>query len=242
MTVLVAAMICVGFAAIVGGATGFGAALVATPLMLMVGVDVTEAVVINLVVGLVTRLSAAVQLRAHMDRRRVLLLGGAAIPGAWVGALTVSMLPEHYLKPAVGVLTIICGIAMALPTRREPAAPSARATLAAGAVGGYLSTTTSLNGPPAVLLLSRARIPQLGFIADLAGYFLIANLASLVLLWHYADLRTGAVGPMLAGCLAVALVGNQAGIAIARRLPAGVFRSAVVALVMAAGAITVAGA
>ncbi|WP_196780861.1 hypothetical protein [Nocardioides sambongensis] len=78
------------------------------------------------------------------------------------------------------------------------------------------------------------------FIADLAGYFVIANVASLALLWGYADLDLGAAGPVLAACVAVALVGNQAGIAIARRLPISVFRHAVTAMVVAAGAITIA--
>lgn len=40
-----------------------------------------------------------------------------------------------------------------------------------GAISGYFSTTTSLNGPPVVLLLGRAKLPPLSFIADLAGYF-----------------------------------------------------------------------
>ncbi|TIC89025.1 sulfite exporter TauE/SafE family protein [Nocardioides sp. GY 10113] len=240
MTVLLAAAACVGFAALIAGATGFGAALVATPLMLLVGVGVTEAVVINLFVGLATRVAAAYQLRAHMDVRRVLLLGGAAIPTAWLGALTVSMMPEDVLKPAVGALTILCGIAMALPSRREPVAPSTGATLAVGALGGYLSTTTSVNGPPPVLLLSRAKVAPMTFIADLAGYFVIANLASLALLAHYGDLSLSGTGPMLGACLAVALVANQVGIAIAQRLPVALFRAGVVTMVVASGAITIA--
>ncbi|WP_196780862.1 sulfite exporter TauE/SafE family protein [Nocardioides sambongensis] len=160
MTVLTAAVLCVGFAALIGGATGFGSSLIAAPLMLLAGVGVTETVVINLVVALATRLAAAYQLRAEMDRRRVLRLGGAAIPGAWVGAVTIVLIPEGVLKPAVGVLTILCGVVMALPARRAPTPPTARATLAVGAIGGYLSTTTSLNGPPPVLLLSRAQVPR----------------------------------------------------------------------------------
>ncbi|TYL45693.1 sulfite exporter TauE/SafE family protein [Nocardioides sp. BGMRC 2183] len=242
MTLLIAATLCVGFAAVVGGATGFGSSLIAAPLMLLAGVGVTETVVVNLVVGLVTRLSAAYQLRSHLDRRRVLRLGGAAIPGAWLGAATLAYLPDELLKPAVGAMTIVCGLVMALPSTREPAPPSAPATLAVGAIGGYLSTTTSLNGPPPVLLLSRAQVPPLTFIADLAGYFVIANVASIALLTTYTDLDLGAAGPMLGACVAVALVGNQLGIAVARRLPVAVFRHAVTVMVVAAGAITIAAA
>lgn len=238
--VLLLAMACVGFAALVGGATGFGSSLLAAPLMLLAGVGVTETVVINLVVGLATRLAAAVQLRAHMNTRRVLQLGGAAIPGAWLGAVTATALPSHILTPAVGALTIVCGLALAMPSRRAPREPSDTANLAVGAIGGYLSTTTSLNGPPPVLLLSRAQVPPMTFIADLAGYFVITNIASLGLLWAYADLRIDAVAPTLAGCVAIALLANQAGIAIAKRLPVSIFRGAVISMVIAAGGITIA--
>jgi len=41
--------ICVGVASVIGGATGFGTAMVATPLMLLAGFDVSDVVVVNLV-------------------------------------------------------------------------------------------------------------------------------------------------------------------------------------------------
>lgn len=56
----------VAFAAIVGGATGFGSALIGTPLMLLAGVDLPIAVAMNLAAGSVTRAIVAVQLRSMM--------------------------------------------------------------------------------------------------------------------------------------------------------------------------------
>lgn len=239
MSTILAAMLCMGFASIIGGATGFGTALIAAPLMLLVGIEVTEIVVVNLIVGLATRLAAAIQLRKDMDWRRVAILGGASAPGAWLGAVTVSMLPLAYLKPGVGALTVLCALALALPVRKAPAPPSKVAVGLAGFTGGYLSTTTSLNGPPAVLVLGRAQLPPMTFIADLAGYFVITNAVSLALLWIYSDLAPGAIWPMIAGCMAMGLLGNRIGIMIARRLPVGAFRSAVIALVLLAGVLTI---
>ncbi len=167
---LVVGALCIGIASVVGGATGFGTALIATPIMLMVGFDIPEVVFVNLVAGLVTRVNVAYQLRSQINWRRVALLGGGSLPGAWLGAMTLSMLPEHYLKPAAGALVMLCGIAMALPVGTSaPRNPPAAAQALTGAVGGYLAITTSLNGPPPVLLLMRARVPPLSFIADLAA-------------------------------------------------------------------------
>lgn len=239
MDLILVAVLCVAVASVIGGATGFGTALLATPFMLMAGVGLTETVVVNLVVALVTRLGVSYQLREHMDLRRVAVLGAASLPGAWLGVQTVTLLPAEHLEPAAGAITVLCGLAMALPTRRGARPPSTPATTVAGAIGGYLSTTTSLNGPPVVLLLGRAKLPPLSFIADLAGYFVVTSVVSLTLLWTGTPVDLPALAPMLVACTVAGVAANQLGIQIAKRLPTHVFRSAVTALVVIAGALTI---
>lgn len=240
MDLILLAALCVAVASVIGGATGFGTALIATPLMLTAGIGLAETVAVNLVVALVTRIGVTVQLRRHIDWRRVALLGAASVPGAWLGVQTVGLLPDQHLQPAAGAVTVLCGLAMALPTSQQSRPPSVPATATAGVIGGYLSTTTSLNGPPVVLLLGRAKLPPLGFIADLAGYFVVTSLVSLTLLWTGTGIDLPGLAPMLAVCTVAGVAANQVGIAIARRLPTHVFRSAVIALVVVAGLLTIA--
>lgn len=239
MELIVIAALCVAVASVIGGATGFGTSLIATPLMLTAGIGLAETVVVNLVVALVTRVGVTVQLREHIDWRRVAVLGAASVPGAWLGVQTVTLLPEQHLKPAAGAVAILCGLAMTLPARRTARPPSAAITATVGAIGGYFSTTTSLNGPPVVLLLGRAKIPPMSFIADLAGYFVITSLVSLALLWSGTGIDLPGLWPLLAACVVAGVSANQLGIAIARRLPTHVFRSAVIALVVVAGLLTI---
>ncbi|MBC7308139.1 MAG: sulfite exporter TauE/SafE family protein [Dietzia sp.] len=209
MDLIVIAALCVAAASVIGGATGFGTSLIATPLMLTASIGLAETVVVNLVVALITRVGVTVQLREHIDWRRVAVLGSASVPGAWLGVQTVTLLPDQHLKPA------------------------------AGAIGGYFSTTTSLNGPPVVLLLGRAKIPPLSFIADLAGYFVITSIVSLALLWSGTGIDLPGLWPLLAACVVAGVTANQLGIAIARRLPTHLFRSAVIVLVVIAGLLTI---
>ena len=209
MDLIVIAALCVAAASVIGGATGFGTSLIATPLMLTAGIGLAETVVVNLVVALITRVGVTVQLREHIDWRRVAVLGAASVPGAWLGVQTVTLLPDQHLKPA------------------------------AGAIGGYFSTTTSLNGPPVVLLLGRAKIPPMSFIADLAGYFVITSIVSLALLWSGTGIDLPGLWPLLAACVVAGITANQLGIAIARRLPTHLFRSAVIVLVVIAGLLTI---
>ena len=143
--------------AVVGGATGFGAALIAAPFMLLAGFSVEDVVIINLVAGVVTRIGVSLRLRSHINWRRVALLVTGGLPGAWLGALPVLAFPEHALKRVVGIVVVLCGLGMAAARWQQPYMPSTRAQLAAGFVSGYLSTTTSLNGPPIVLLLAQRR-------------------------------------------------------------------------------------
>lgn len=239
MITILSAMLCMGFASIIGGATGFGTALIATPLMLLAGIGVTEIVVVNLIVGLITRVAVTYQLRMHIDWRRVALLGGASLPGAWLGVMTVNMLPEEYLKPAAGALTVLCGVLMALPAAKDPTPPSRAANIAVGTIGGYFSTTTSMNGPPVVLLLSRAKLAPMNFIADLAGYFIVTGTLSLTLLWIYTDVQPISMWPLLTGCIAAGILGNHLGMWIAGKLPVKTFRTGVIALVIAAGILTI---
>jgi len=236
---LVSGALCLGVASIIGGATGFGTSLIATPLMLLAGFAVPEVVVINLLATLVTRIAVAYRLRTHINWPRVALLGLGCVPGAWLGAVTVTLLPAHDLKLAAGAGVMLCGILMAVPTRRQTGDPSAASQVATGVVGGYLSTTTSLNGPPPVLLLTRARLPPLNFLADLAGYFIVTNTVSLTILGLRNEVPPALLWPMLPVSVAAALSGNLVGLRIAKRLPAKVFRSIVIALVIVAGALTI---
>jgi hypothetical protein len=236
---LVLGCACIAFASIVGGATGFGTALVATPLMLLVGLSVPEVVFVTLVVGLVTRCAVALRLRAHVVWSRVGLFALGSIPGALAGAEVLRVVPVHYLKIAAGVLAVLCGLSMVVtPEPGEPRPPSTAAAAATGAVGGFLSTTTALNGPPPALLLTRAGVPPMVFIADLAGYFTFVSAVSLIVLGARGQIPHTMLGPALPIYVAAALLGTGAGLWIAHRLPARAFRLAVIALVVVAGTLT----
>jgi uncharacterized membrane protein YfcA len=236
---LVLGCVCIAFASLVGGATGFGTALVATPLMLLVGIGVPEAVFVILAVGLVTRCAVMIRLRAHVVWQRVGLLALGSLPGAWAGAEVLHVVSVHYLKIAAGILAVLCGIAMvAVPNREEPRPPSRAAQAATGAVGGFLSTTTALNGPPPALLLARAGVPPMVFIADMAGYFTVVSAVSLTILGARGQIPHSVLWPALPIYIAAALLGTGAGLWIANRLPANAFRLAVLGLVIVAGVLT----
>jgi uncharacterized membrane protein YfcA len=238
MMLLLWGSVSIWVSAVIGGATGFGAALIAAPFMLLAGFSVEDVVIINLVAGVVTRIGVSLRLWNHINWRRVALLVTGSVPGAWLGALPVLAFPEHALKRVVGIVVVLCGLGMAAARWQQPYMPSTRAQVAAGFVSGYLSTTTSLNGPPIVLLLAHAGLPPLLFIADLAAYFTLTNVLSLLILLGRGPVPADILWPDLPVLVAIAMVGNFLGLRIAGTLPARGFRAAVIGLVILVGTLT----
>lgn len=89
-----------------------------------------------------------------------------------------------------------------------------------------------------VLLLTRARVAPLVFIADLAGYFTAVSAVSLITLGARGQIPHSILWPALPLFVAAGLFGNVGGLWIAHRLPVRAFRSAVIVLVIVAGAVT----
>lgn len=109
--------------------------------------------------------------RHTIDRSRVLRLGIGCAPGAWVGAVVIGLLDPAALRVGAGVLVTVLGIALFVTQRVGFShRPGPVAEGCTGIAGGFLSTSTSLNGPPVAILLQRQRLDPAHFIADLAAY------------------------------------------------------------------------
>jgi hypothetical protein len=119
----------------------------------------------------------------------------------------------------------------------RPAAATAGRHFGAGFTGGFLGTTTSMNGIPPALLLGRQRVTAPTFLADLAVYFVAVNALGLVAL-AAAAAAAGSVDALFPAALAWlpgSIAGNLAGTAVGPRLPTDVFRALTLALVLASG-------
>jgi uncharacterized protein len=236
---LVLGGIAVALASFLGGVTGFGYSLVATPLLLLDGYSLPFVVTVNLALAFVTRISVAVRFRRSMWPRRVALLIGGAVPGLWLGVAVLRAVDPTDIKVAAGVVTMI---AAALLARSVGAPPPRRslpgAAAIAGFLGGFLGSSTSLNGVAPVLLLARDKASPRSFLADLAMYFVGANAIGLVVLAIEHTIRTDALAPAFLVWLPGSLLGNWLGTTLGPRLPEVAFRRLTLVVVFVAGGIT----
>src|SRR5256885_13840744 len=117
---LVLGGIAVALASFLGGVTGFGYSLVATPLLLLDGYSLAFVVTVNLALAFVTRISVAVRFRRSAWPRRVALLIGGAVPGLGLRAAGLKAGSPADLK---GPPRIVAMIAARLPGRSGNAPP-----------------------------------------------------------------------------------------------------------------------
>ncbi len=238
--IILALTVCViAGAALMGGLSGFGFALLSTPLMLVLGLPLALVVPMNLSIAMLTRVAVVVRLRSHIRYRRVLMMALASVPGIGLGLLTLGRISPETIKLATGMLVMVVTVLIWRTGSRPPRRPWPGAAALAGCLGGFLGATTSLNGVPAVLLLASEQAAPRRFQADLALFFVLTNLATLLLLAWRGRLPGTAALPLGAVWLAVALVANHIGTSLGGRLPVATFRRLALALAFGAGAMTV---
>lgn len=232
------ALLVVSGAALLGGISGFGFALISTPFLLALGFPLALVVPMNLTIAMLTRVVVAYRLREHISYWRVATMAAASVPGIGLGLLALNRIPAHEIKLATGILVIVATLLIWRASSRPPARPWPGAAAVAGCLGGLLGATTSLNGVPPVLLLTSEQAAPKRFQADLALFFVLTNIATLLLLAWRGRLPGAAALPLGALWLGAALAANHIGTNLGGRLPAATFRRVALALAFFAGVMT----
>lgn len=160
---------------LVKGVSGFGSALFAVPLLLLL-LEVRFVTPVFLLFDLVSGVILVAQTWRSINRRLLLLLLVGMLLGTALGTWVLVSFSHQILKRALGVL--VTGWAVATLVQREPdtvpLAGAARPYLApaSGFLGGALGAVFGVNGPPIVIYLSQVLGEKLAFRATLYGIFL----------------------------------------------------------------------
>lgn len=170
---LAAAAMAVG--AVVQGSVGFGAAVLAAPVVLLVDPRFVPGPMI--LAGLVLTCLIAMRERAAVDVRGIAWALVGRVPGSGLGVLVLLWVPPDSLQPVVAAMILIAVALAASGLRVEPR----RGTLfGAGVASGVLGTIASVGGPPVALVYQHAPGPTLR--GTMASYFIFSSSISLVAL------------------------------------------------------------
>jgi uncharacterized membrane protein YfcA len=215
--------------------TGFGFALVAVPLLLLVTDSVTAVVATTAVSLLLTGLIGYRE-RAHVRRPTAVRFIVAGLIGMPLGLVALARLDERPLTILIAVAVLLCA-GLLWSGVRVPAGFGPQ--WGAGLLSGALLTSTGMNGPPVVLMLQARAIAPRPFRATLQVIFFGQDIAAVA-----AFAVLGYLDPAVATIVAAAVVGVPAGWWLGDRLfgllpPAG-FRILVLTTVTATAAVSLA--
>ena len=191
-------------------ALGFGASMLASPLLLvfLAPVQVVSLLLLcGLLVGPLILAEGGQRMRVRWKEAWGLL--AAALVGLPLGVVVLGALGKQTMQLLVGVLVLLSLVAQQLRPAR-PTGPASGAV--AGLASGVLTTSTGLNGPPLILWLrGRGHSPDV-FRATVTVVFLATSVFGLLSLLVGTDPR------LSIGLIVAAVVGTLTGWAIGARV------------------------
>jgi uncharacterized protein len=217
--------------------SGFGFALIATPVVAVLA-GPHEAIVGLTMVGLLLVAQLSLRGRGHVDRPTVLVMTVAAILGMPLGLLVLTQVEERVLTLLIAAAVITFAVLLWRGLRL----PRHRGTDAvAGFAAGILSTSTGTSGPPIVIALSTKDMEPTVFRATISAIFLVQGSAALVAFALAGQVTLDALAVALAGLPGLVL-GSIVGEGGFRRLDASTFRTVVLGLLFVSGLVALLGA
>ncbi len=227
----------IGFAGMfIRGLTGFGSALVMTPLMLFFFDIQTSVIAINLVeIGAV--FSVTMNARHDIDRQYLKILLPITIVGIAVGSFFLISFNLQVLKRIFGVLTVLFAVRIIanlwFAGSRQKKWSFTWGYLS-GAMGGLLGGIFGTPGPPITIYLENQIDSQKVLRATLLIYFLALDIIRIIV-YGCSGIVSLDMLKMAAVMLPAALVGSYCGQFVNLQINDKVFRALVAVLLLVTG-------
>ena len=172
------------------GVTGFGFGLLAIPLLSLF-IDIKTAVPLCSLLGTLITAYLSFQLRAHIDRRKILPLLLGCIPGVAAGTFLLKKAPTQLLSILMGVMLIAYALYRLLG-KQQSRSINEKWAYVAGFFTGAISSAFSAGGPPTIIYTTLRGWNKDEIKATLSGFFFAG--AFLVITAHaLTGLTTGLV-------------------------------------------------
>ena len=216
-------------AAVVKGTTGFGFALISTPLLLLFW-EPKVLIPIFLPLSIIADVLIVAQTWRKVEWVKILPLVASGIAGVPLGAYLLTTVPTDLLKLMVSSIALsmatlmLLGITIAISRERLASAIT-------GFVSGVLSTSTTMSGPPVALLMINQRWDKETFRACLAMFFLVIQITGILYLTFLGNITPKTLTVSIALWPSV-IVGNLIAVKILSRIPQSTFIRIATALVM----------
>ncbi|GAA1675101.1 sulfite exporter TauE/SafE family protein [Nonomuraea maheshkhaliensis] len=176
VTTLLAAAVIILLASTVHAVTGFGYALVATPLLALT-VDPHTAVVATTLSALAMTITIGVRQRHHAEWKVAMIAMAGILLGMPLGLWIYGATSERVLTALIGIGVLGCTL---MVWRRVKVPGNVPVLVGVGLLSGALSTSTGTNGPPMVAAFQGMGYDPHKFRATLAAVFAGTSVFSLI--------------------------------------------------------------
>jgi uncharacterized membrane protein YfcA len=231
-TVVLSAALFVGLASFLRGLTGFGFAIVATPLLALV-MPPSVAVPVAILLQIPSGLPMVVRDWRDTDFSAAATAWIAGVPALVPGLYLVSRAPPDVMRLAVGAAVILSTVSLALGSKINRA-PKTIELLGAGALSGLMQGAVAMAGPPLIVLILASSWTPARCRATLSFFFLLLGTAALLIgVWQGVVTRECI---FIAACaLPGLLLGQAIGARLFLRIDARKYRTISILSVAATG-------
>ena len=233
---LIVALLAALLAGTVTGLTGFGLALISTPLLLFV-YEPRTVVVLTAVFSVFISVAVVWDSWGEARWRLSLALLLPSTVGIFLGAEVLRVAEPSYIRLAVGAVVVFSALLLVRDVRL-PGAGTRWGPVVAGSASGALSTSTGLAGPPIVLLLASRGLPKAEFRSTSALYFLAMSGVGLLVLAGRGLIEGGEIWLALV-LVPAAIVGKIVGTAFLKKVSERAFRALSLGIVILTGVLGV---
>jgi len=177
------------FSSFIQSITGFGFAVVGTPLLLFF-MEPRQVVSLMVSGALIQNLIMTYKTRGRSDPKVIWSLFTASLLGIIPGVYILKVIDPLYLKLYIGIVILLVSIFMAsncaVTIKREKLA-----TVLVGIVSGFMGGSSGLMGPPVALFLMNQQQDKVAFRANLVRFFCLGNIATLTVMYYMDTMDTG---------------------------------------------------
>ncbi|MBX9710965.1 MAG: sulfite exporter TauE/SafE family protein [Xanthobacteraceae bacterium] len=230
--IISAAAFIIALASVLRGVTGFGFAVVATPLLALV-LPPSVAVPVSMLLQIPAGLPIVITDWADTDFRIASIMFATSLPALIPGFYILAHASADVMRLIVGMTVVVSTVFLASGVRLDRP-PRTSELFAAGAVSGLMQGAVAMSGPPVVVLFLASSWPIARCRATLSFFFLLLAVATLIVAF-LSGLMTGDAGVIAIAGLPGLLVGQFLGARIFTRIDARRYRLISVLSVAATG-------
>lgn len=215
--------ICWGLGGVITGFAGFGAALIATPIIAMF-VPMSIVVPCGTIIAFFMNIQMIKSFWKHIDWKRLIPMMCAAPFGAFTGVSFAKNVNGSYLQLGLGILLASYATwALIFDGKKERQPIHKNWGILAGFSSAAIGSSIGMGGPPTIVFTTLSGWSKSAIKAGIAGYFLVAG-SIMILFQIWAGLQN--IQALTAACLSVPAVyiGTWTGIKLATKVGEGSYR------------------